>query len=296
MWDAFLIDLRTWFLVVGGAGIVLAAAASTYLQYVDLDEELESLGRRLLARPRRRWVQLVRALAIGGVSLFVILEPAYAVQVAVIVVGAYGLYYAVGELMRLYQPAARRRRSAPDERALLRGYSRRAAATGLAVVAAAGVAVAVFFAARGGGGTEKARAKVPITACNGYAALCDRPLNQVAFPSTHNSMAGRRPAAAGTSPASATGSARQLEDGVRGLLIDTHYGQAARNGRVRTDLDREGTTRAKVSPRSASRATRRPSGCRPDRLRPALRPRPALPVPHAVRARRDAAGLGAAAI
>ncbi len=245
VWDAFLIDLRTWFLVVGGAGIVLAAAASTYLQYVDLDEELESLGRRLLARPRRRWVQLVRALAIGGVSLFVILEPAYAVQVAVIVVGAYGLYYAVGELMRLYQPAARRRRSAPDQRALLRGYSRRAAATGLAVVGAAGVAVAVFFAARGGGGTEKAPAKVPITACNGYAALCNRPLNQVAFPSTHNSMsaadqsgwyfAGQR-----------YGIRHQLMDGVRGLLIDTHYGQGAGSGRVRTDLDREGTTRAKV--------------------------------------------------
>jgi hypothetical protein len=245
VWDAFLIDLRTWFLVVGGAGIVLAAAASTYLQHVDLNDEVEALGRRLLARPRRRWVQLVRALAIGGVSLFVILEPSYAVQVAVIVVGAYGLYYAVGELMRLYQPGARRRRSAPDQSALLRGHSRRAAATALAVVGVAGVAVAVFFAARGGGGPEKARAKVPIRACNGYAALCNRPLNQVAFPSTHNSMsaadqsgwyfAGQR-----------YGIQRQLEDGVRGLLIDTHYGQSAGDGRVRTDLDREGTTRAKV--------------------------------------------------
>ena len=29
----------------------------------------------------------------------------------------------------------------------------------------------------------------------------------------------------------------QLEDGVRGLLIDTHYGDLLPNGRVRTDFD-----------------------------------------------------------
>jgi hypothetical protein len=245
VWDSFLVDLRTWSLVVGGAGIVVAAAASTYLQHVDLTDEAQAVGRRLLARPRRRSLQLVRALGIAAVSLFVVLEPTYAVQIAVIVVGAFGLYYAVGELMRLYQPAARRRAGAPDERVRLRGYSRRVAVVGLCVVLAAGTGISLLFVGGGGEGGGGARARVPITACNGYAALCGRPLNQVAFPSTHNSMsaadergwyfAGQR-----------RGIRQQLEDGVRGLLIDTHYGVPNAEGRVRTNLEREGTTRAKV--------------------------------------------------
>ena len=245
-WDVFFVDLRTWCLIAGGAGIIVAAAASTYLQYVDLSDEVEAAWKRVLRRPRRRWVQLARALAIGALSLFVVLEPTYAVQIAVIVLGAFGLYYAVGELMRLYQPAARARRTgAPDERVRLRGYSRRAALSGLGVLVLVAAGTGAFFATRGGDQPSTARAKVPITACNGYAALCDRPLNEVAFPSTHNSMAaadqrgwyfaGQR-----------FGVGRQLRDGVRGLLIDTHYGVRNSQGRVRTDLDREGTTRAKV--------------------------------------------------
>src|SRR3546814_12702687 len=29
----------------------------------------------------------------------------------------------------------------------------------------------------------------PVTVCNGHELLCDRPLNEVTFPGTHNSMA-----------------------------------------------------------------------------------------------------------
>lgn len=246
VWDAFLVDLRTWCLIVGAGGIIIAAAASTYLQHVDVTDEASGLRHRLLARPKGRLAQLGRALAIAALSLFVVLEPSYTVQIAVVVLGAYGLYYAVGELLRIYQPAARRAGTgAPTARAGLRSYGQRAALVGAAVLAVVIAGVVVVLAGRGGGEPQRARANVPIAQCNGYAALCNRPLNEVSFPATHNSMAaaGERgwyfPAQRGTI-------GTQLRNGVRGLLIDTHYGVPDGRGHVRTNLDREGTTRAKV--------------------------------------------------
>ena len=81
--------------------------------------------------------------------------------------------------------------------------------------------------------------------CNGHAELCGRPLNEVTFAGTHNSMA------AADEPgwyfaAHRGGIAEQLDFGVRALLIDTHYGIRDKKGNVRTDLEREGTNRAKI--------------------------------------------------
>jgi hypothetical protein len=57
--------------------------------------------------------------------------------------------------------------------------------------------------------------------CNGHAALCDRRVDEVAFAGTHNSMAS---AEAGFIPPNHTfGLRRQLDDGIRAMLLDTHY-------------------------------------------------------------------------
>jgi len=75
----------------------------------------------------------------------------------------------------------------------------------------------------------------PINACNGHAALCNRPLDEVVFPATHNSMSVPLPgwfSAMQEAPIKT-----QLEDGIRGLLIDTHYADELPNGKVRTDLE-----------------------------------------------------------
>jgi hypothetical protein len=68
--------------------------------------------------------------------------------------------------------------------------------------------------------------------CNGHEQLCDRPLDEVALPATHNSMSAPLPgwfAAEQEKPI-----ADQLNDGIRGLLIDTHYGDLLSGGNVRT--------------------------------------------------------------
>jgi hypothetical protein len=83
--------------------------------------------------------------------------------------------------------------------------------------------------------------------CNGSEALCSRSLSDVFFPGTHNSMAASSEPgwhfANQTYPIP-----RQLQDGIRALLIDVHFGVADPvTGRVRTDLAAEGSDRNKVA-------------------------------------------------
>ena len=56
--------------------------------------------------------------------------------------------------------------------------------------------------------------------CNGHAALCDRPLDEVRFAGTHNSMSSAE--AGWLFPNQPYGLTRQLEDGVRAMMLDTH--------------------------------------------------------------------------
>lgn len=59
------------------------------------------------------------------------------------------------------------------------------------------------------------------TACNGAEQLCDRTYDRVVVPMTHNAMSNRDD---GWSAANQTHDvARQLADGVRGMMLDVHY-------------------------------------------------------------------------
>lgn len=61
--------------------------------------------------------------------------------------------------------------------------------------------------------------EIPDT-CNGYAELCDRPFDEVAFPGTHNSMSNDDDG--WKLPNQTYGIERQLEDGIRVFLLDVH--------------------------------------------------------------------------
>ena len=122
-----------------------------------------------------------------------------------------------------------------------------------AVLIAAGVAA---FAA--GGGTE-APAQARVTACNGHAALCARRLDEVVLPATHNSMSAPLPGWYSAEQERPIGG--QLDDGIRGLLLDTHYGDRLASGRVRTyfgsaDERREVIGQDGVSPEALASALR----------------------------------------
>ena len=57
--------------------------------------------------------------------------------------------------------------------------------------------------------------------CNGMTELCGRPLNRVVFAATHNAMSSEADGWFG--PNQQFGMEQQLADGVRAMLIDTHY-------------------------------------------------------------------------
>jgi hypothetical protein len=67
----------------------------------------------------------------------------------------------------------------------------------------------------GNGGTGGTTPK-----CNGHEALCDRTFDEVAYPMTHNAMSNAE--AGWLSPNQNFGITRQLNDGVRGMMLDTY--------------------------------------------------------------------------
>src|SRR4051812_23807591 len=142
----------------------------------------------------------------------------------------------------------RRRPRAADHRARARAglsMSTRTVAGLLALAVLAGTGLAVLFA----GGSPPRR-------CNGAAALCDRRLDQVVFAATHNSYAASDQPGWRFAP-QGHGIARQLDDGIRALLLDVHYGVTdPATGTVRTDLRAEDSDRNKVAQQLSPAALR----------------------------------------
>jgi hypothetical protein len=240
VWDSFLDGLHTWALLVGAFGLVVAAAASSVLGTLDAGSPAQRARRLIAYVPERPWLRALRAAGVFLVALLVVLDPSAALEIAATVAGGYGIYYAVTEMLVLVErPAA-----AASEEGRVRAHRRAlvvAAATPVVIVA-----LAVVILTGGGGGTAKAAGDRHPKTCNGYAQLCDKPLNQVAFAATHNSMsAARRRGRFFANPDG--GISEQLSYGFRGLLIDTHYGFSTAGGLskgiVRTSALAEGKDR-----------------------------------------------------
>ena len=239
VWDSFLDGLHTWALLAGGFGLVMAAAASSVLGRLDARSPAQRAWDLVTHVPQRTAPRALRAAGVLLVSLLIVLDPGSALEIAATVAGGYGIYYAVTEILVLVERSA----AAAGEEGRIRAQRRALVVAAVAPVAVVVLAVIIFT---GGGGTAKAAGDPHPRACNGFAQLCDRPLNQVAFAATHNSMAAAR--RRGWLFANHDGGiTEQLRYGYRGLLIDTHYGYAGggglRTGIVRTAALSEGKDR-----------------------------------------------------
>jgi hypothetical protein len=69
--------------------------------------------------------------------------------------------------------------------------------------------------------SAKAEKSVTVRACNGHERLCDRRYDEVSYPTTHNAMSNADDG--WINPNQEHGIARQLADGVRGMMLDLHY-------------------------------------------------------------------------
>ncbi len=245
--DAFLGDLRSGALLLAAIGVVVAAAAASVLRPRPIADRMRAALRLAVDEPRTPGLRVVRGVGLIAAGVLAIAAPQTALRLVITIAGLLALFAGVEALLRLtYRP-----REAPAAAA----RSRRRwilPAAGAALIVAAGSAA---FAAAGG---VDAPAAAP-TACNGHRALCAERLDQVALPATHNSMSVPLPgwfAALQERPIPG-----QLADGIRGLLLDTHYADALPNGRVRTVFDspedlRRAIDQDGVSPESAAAALR----------------------------------------
>jgi hypothetical protein len=149
--------------------------------------------------------------------------------------------------------APRRRSPTRSEPDLRRGYR-----AGALRVLATSLILIVLLAGCGGGGPTTGGAPE----CDGSASLCARRLDQVVFAGTHNSYAASAQPGWRFAP-QRFGIGRQLDDGIRALLLDVHYGVPAADGVVRTDFAAEGAEANKVAealPPAALRAAERIAG------------------------------------
>ncbi|MBV9716103.1 MAG: hypothetical protein JOZ64_12060 [Solirubrobacterales bacterium] len=239
IWRALAGGLRTQALWLAGAGAVVAGAASALTLAATSRAEggsLRGLADRLVARLSSGVGRSVVAVSLG---VAILLEPGPALTVGAVAGGlvllAAGAAGVLARVVRATPPASRTVRDA-ERRARERVVRARAGGSpalrrglppAVAVIALTG---AVAIVASGSG--AETPAATPVT-CNGYAALCGRTLDDVAFAATHNSFASV------TIPTFLFGQqdgtiADQLRFGIRGFLIDTYYGFPTAD-RVRTD-------------------------------------------------------------
>jgi len=239
IWPAFLQPLAIRLLILGGLGLVLVAAVTSLLEKVSLADLSREVARRTAQRHQRaRWA-LLRGLVLTAGGLLILFHPGAMLLVGAVVGGSLAVFAGIQELFVTIVGVVRRHEPAWSEQGA--GRSLRwswLAVTALVVVLAGAGGV---WIARSGG--DAAPITTVVTACNGAPELCDRRLDAVAFPTTHNSMGG------GDDPGwmfpnQDRGVRAQLRDGIRGFLIDAHYGVPV-GDKIKTLLENEEAARAK---------------------------------------------------
>ena len=240
LWPVFIGPLAFRMLVLTGIGLVLVAAVTSLMERGYLKVFGLAAWSRVAKRDLVPGWEIVRGLLLIVAGIAVSFHPAQSMTILAAILG--GVLFFVG-IRGVFVTVARLTPRVEQAIAVL-DKKKRASVSPAVVVGAVLIVMAgagVFWLMRDD--KEAAAASLPIDACNGYPELCDRRLNQVAFPMTHNSMS-----AADIPnwmfPNQERGIRTQLEDGVRGFMIDVHYGVPA-GDRVKTLLDNEENARKK---------------------------------------------------
>jgi hypothetical protein len=184
VWGAMLGDLVDVLLLTAAAGAVTAAIAVTRADLPDLQPMLARVWARASAPPKTDRVRVARAIALVVVGVLVLLDPRAALNTVAAIGGVLLVYMAADELIEVMH---RHLAPPPAEASRVRrarGRVRRALpATVLVLIAGAGIAA---FAVAGGADPPPGASATD--RCNGHVELCDRRLDQVVLPATHNAM------------------------------------------------------------------------------------------------------------
>lgn len=235
--------------LVGG---LLVAAAGALLPQFSLEGQLRRARVLLSWHPQHLWSELLRALAIIGLGVLVVLFPVIAAQLLMIVGGLIVFFVGIAQLDKIAERYVASEAEAASGGAGPAGVAE--AGQGIAdaeheihspgrgmwvIPLAAGTVIAAVFGLIMVPGAlpqetpQPAGSTVDPDACNGHVELCDRSYSEVAYPASHNSMAAADEKGwfLAEQP---TGIVKSLDDGIRVLLVDTWYGQATASGSVIT--------------------------------------------------------------
>jgi hypothetical protein len=240
LWPVFVGPLAIRMLILAGIGLVLIAAVTSLLEKIDL----KFFGRAVwggVAKPdpRAGW-GIVRGLLLVVGGVVVAFHPAQSMVVLAAVIG--GVLFFIG-IQEIFTTAVRFTPRVDHALAVLDKKQRAPLPPGVVVGALVLVIAGAGVLWLTHAGDETAAASTSIDACNGHPELCDRRLDQVVFATTHNSMSSAD-IPDWMFPNQERGIRGQLEDGVRGFLIDIHYGVTV-GDRVKTLIENEENTRKK---------------------------------------------------
>jgi hypothetical protein len=237
VWRAYFLPLLTWAVTFSGTGLVLAAAGNSLHEAVDPFRQIPRLARALTTPPERRGRRLLWILGTAAASAVLLVWPSSVVTVLAVVGGLLLAFAALRELFRLALENVPETSSANG----VAGRHRWPLRAGVGVVMAAALIGAIVYWRRP---TEPPVEVGEVLSCNGSPALCDRPINRVVFPASHNSMSNAE-IKGWMFPHHSHDMPGQLQDGMRALLFDIHYGFPG-GERIKTDLQGEGATREKL--------------------------------------------------
>jgi hypothetical protein len=239
LWSAFIgpLALRMW--ILGGIGLVLVAGVTSTFKRVDLIAIATRVWRVAAQRHRHPALGLLRGSGLALVGGMAVFNPMAAVQVLMVAGASVLFFFGIQEIFSIIMDSI-----ASVEAALAATPAGRRASLSRILVAIALCMMVIGAAALWYFRQDRAPAAASIVdLCNGHPELCDRRFDQVAFAATHNSMSSGD-IADWMFPNQEKGIRAQLEDGVRGFLVDVHYGVAV-GGHVKTLLDDAAVSRAK---------------------------------------------------
>ncbi|MEV4419312.1 hypothetical protein AB0L40_04960 [Patulibacter sp. NPDC049589] len=237
-WDAFAGDLRRLLIGFGVAGLLLSSSVLLAALRVDGEAAVRRTATVLAGHGLPTPARVLRGTVLVLVGAVLLLRLGTLFDALLVLLGGAIVLLGLTDVVSTLRSGREARAGMPRF-----GVRRRTLAGGLvAALVAAGVVLWIALP----GGTPRPLKDAELTTCNGSAELCGRRLDQVVLPGTHNSMsAANRPGWLFANQTKAIPA--QLDDGIRLLMVDPHYGVVNAQGRVRTDLQAEGTTRNRVA-------------------------------------------------
>jgi hypothetical protein len=217
--DVFLRSLLPLALLLAVAGGALAAAGWGSVTAASTERTLGRTWTFLRGGSETTSLRVGRAVVLLAAALFLLVEPLLALQVIAVAAGFVVLVEGLSEVVALLGGPAAEARAAESPP----GHRRRTLAVGAALAIGLVCLTAVVAGALIRIPTSNASLE---RGCNGSVSLCDRPLDRVALPASHNAMSSAN--AGFIDPNNRRTIVQQLDAGIRGLLIDSHVARPTR--------------------------------------------------------------------